>query len=1060
MKNVQFTFTIDKKTSAVISINGNELKEPQNFVDFFDEFLSRNIFCFEDESYSPSTFFSFFQTGKLGEYLEFKNVDKIAYQFKIISISTDDLTVGLIRRDDGRNDIDFLTGVNSRSSLFSKIESELKKGDNDHAYIFMMDLDNFKQINDTYGHIVGDMCLQTIAEKLQAVFKDEVFGRYGGDEFLAFIKNCDEEKLSFLMKQVLQVRFQYEKNSDRKAVTCSVGSCQPIKDRKDIYSLIQEADNALYQSKSSGKNKGYIYLSEGFENKSHTNFLKKQIELLNERSSLLFKEEIHKKRIKYFAILSSLLIFFLTLIISIDTLFLMRNEELTRHLAQTIAEEQTNTISGQVSNRVENSFNNLENCEMMMSLLPYDNDNHQFIQDCLKTASEKAMVNNPGILLSNGDVYFGKEGDYFNISTFKLCQNLVLEKKSSVQIVNFLGDGDKIVFGVPCENMDYYNEEDGNLSIKGVVSIYEPEDFAQFIFGNFINSKGYLALLSRNGNKICDDKNSSFDFFDGYHNFGNRFTGDNESFKQAFLSGLEAQSSMEYMGLDLDGSGLRVGYYFFFDNSGILSRGDFSLDWTILIVLPFDLVASYFNGIKVFSIVVVNVLSIVFGLAFLIFVIYSSHIKIRSFILTNTDSLTHSINERRFFSDSLTLLSRSESCSYLVFLSVQKFQFINNKIGTLQSENLLLEISNSLSQNLEKNELLSRQYFDRFLLFLQAEDDVKLKNRLIRILDSITLNCDLIQDEKPHFNAGVYRFTKKNEPSYLAVDRAKKVWEAIPKDETKNSIKFFDSRMMERNELEVYIEQTMESALTLGKFHVFYQGKYDLRVNRFTSCEALVRWIDDTKGTINTQFFIDIFEKNGFILKLDFYVFEHVLIDIKNRLEEGKEVIPVSINVSRRHFDNPNFFDSYEELIKKYDIPTKYIEFEITESIVLNNANNLSSTLERMHAIGCKVSIDDFGSGFSNLSMLNRTEYDILKMDRNLLFGKNGFDDYSRNILKMVVGLNKSLGKEVVCEGVENKEESDFLLKIGCDWIQGYYYCKPLPLDSFNLLLDDSSENK
>lgn len=115
----------------------------------------------------------------------------------------------------------------------------------------------------------------------------------------------------------------------------------------------------------------------------------------------------------------------------------------------------------------------------------------------------------------------------------------------------------------------------------------------------------------------------------------------------------------------------------------------------------------------------------------------------------------------------------------------------------------------------------------------------------------------------------------------------------------------------------------------------------------------------------------------------------------------------------------------------------------------MRNQHNLNETIDKIHSLGCKVSIDDFGSGFSNLSRLNRTNYDILKMDRNLLFGKNGFDDYSKNILKMVVSLNKSLGKKVVCEGVEHKEESDYLRSIGCDLIQGYYYAKPLPKNEF-----------
>lgn len=130
-------------------------------------------------------------------------------------------------------------------------------------------------------------------------------------------------------------------------------------------------------------------------------------------------------------------------------------------------------------------------------------------------------------------------------------------------------------------------------------------------------------------------------------------------------------------------------------------------------------------------------------------------------------------------------------------------------------------------------------------------------------------------------------------------------------------------------------------------------------------------------------------------------------------------------------------------------MPGEYLEFEITESIVLNNQRNLSQRIDQIHALGSKISIDDFGSGFSNLSRLNRTDYDILKIDKNLLYGKDGFDFYSKNILKMVVNLNKSLGKQVVCEGVDKKEEADYLTGIGCDLIQGYYYAVPRPKAAF-----------
>lgn len=230
------------------------------------------------------------------------------------------------------------------------------------------------------------------------------------------------------------------------------------------------------------------------------------------------------------------------------------------------------------------------------------------------------------------------------------------------------------------------------------------------------------------------------------------------------------------------------------------------------------------------------------------------------------------------------------------------------------------------------------------------------------------------------------------------------------------SIHFFDEKMQEDFELTNYIEQSQELALQANRFRVFYQGKYDLHKNRFTACEALARWKDNTKGYINTQTFVDVFERNGFIVKLDFFIIKKVLSDIK----EGGEILPVSVNLSRIHFYDPDFFLNFENAIKASGVDPKYIEFEITEGVILNKKMDLSHVIEQIHQIDSKVSIGDFGSGFSNLSMINRIDFDIPKMDKRLLLGKNGFDENSRQILK-------NLNKMVLCEGVDTKGEVDYL---------------------------------
>ncbi len=1047
MKKNQFTFTINRDTHLVVSINGNELKNQENFFSFFEQFLSKEFFCIYDEKYNPERILEFIKNGKTNDRIRFQSNEKSNYSFAVLEENGDFLTIGVHREAESRVDIDFLTGVKSRSYLFSYIQEKRNEGGNQNSYLLRIDLDNFKAINDTYGHIVGDRCLQTRAEKLQAIFQNEIFGRYGGDEFLCLLSDCSKEKLEDYIKKVLQVRFQYEKNAlSKRFVTCSVGCSLPINDRSNVYAVIQEADNALYQAKNKGKNRGNIYLSDAYVNEPEKSFFIKKWKREKIRSSSLLRDEIRHKKTKYLSLFCSFIVLFAVIIMLFDFSFRGKSNSQAMKIAETLAEEQSTDISKETTSRINLSFASLESGKFRLDNVNYTGNKRRYIADCLSVLDKSGSVLSPGILLSNGDVYYSN-GKIFNISNSSLCNTLILKETKAVDVVSFLSEGDKIVLGYPCNIQKGSDEE--SVHIKGVLSIFRTERFSELIFGDFLSGKAYLSLLKSNGNRICASSPQDFHYFDGYHNLVNRFDDDGDGdYYSLFSSSLKSKdSSIHYFELKRKDSEDYQAYYFYFA-SPALQEGNLS-DWRILIAIPYNLVLNYFSGLKKYSRRSVNILFGVFIFVFFLFFIYTARIKRKNFKRTYTDPITNTINESRFIIDATSLLSTPHSNYYIVYLNIQKFKYLNNRRGSREAEKVLVEIARIRETKLKDDELISRQFADRFRVMVKAENDQQCYGRIKYILDYLTSSCTLVKDSPLHLNAGIYHFAKKNEPIWFAVSRAKKVCTEIQADETKNNIEFFNRTRLASNELEIYIEQSQESALSLGKFLVYYQGKYDLKKNRITSCEALVRWKDDRKGFINTQTFINIFEKNGFILKLDLYIFECVLKDIKQRIRAKQEVLPVSINLSRRHFENENFFDEYEKKIHQYNIPGKYLEFEITESIVLSNQHNLNETIDKIHSLGCKVSIDDFGSGFSNLSMLNRTNYDILKMDRNLLSGKNGFDDYSKNILKMVVSLNKSLGKKVVCESVEHKEESDYLRAIGCDLIQGYYYAKPLPKNEF-----------
>lgn len=234
-----------------------------------------------------------------------------------------------------------------------------------------------------------------------------------------------------------------------------------------------------------------------------------------------------------------------------------------------------------------------------------------------------------------------------------------------------------------------------------------------------------------------------------------------------------------------------------------------------------------------------------------------------------------------------------------------------------------------------------------------------------------------------------------------------------------------------------------------NEFVVYFQPKVELKTNKIAGAEALVRWQDPKKGLIPPDEFIPIFEKNGFITKLDIYVFEEVCKTIRKWLNEGINPIPVSVNLSRMHLQNPNFLKKYKEIQEKYEVPADLLEIELTETLVFENFEQLKKVIDDIHQMGFSCSIDDFGSGYSSLNLLKEIPVDILKLDRIFFSKKN--DKRGNSVIESIISLAKKLNMTTISEGVETISQVEFLRKADCDLVQGYVYSKPLAKDDFEI---------
>ena len=221
-----------------------------------------------------------------------------------------------------------------------------------------------------------------------------------------------------------------------------------------------------------------------------------------------------------------------------------------------------------------------------------------------------------------------------------------------------------------------------------------------------------------------------------------------------------------------------------------------------------------------------------------------------------------------------------------------------------------------------------------------------------------------------------------------------------------------------------------------------------METNELIGAEALSRWNYKNKNLLSPSDFIPILEKNNLITELDYYVLEKVCQYIKTLLNNNKKVVPISVNLSKNQYDLNYYIERAKKICEHYDVDPSYIEIEITESMYISNREVLINAVDKLHELGFKVSIDDFGSGYSNLSVLADLNFDILKIDKSLCSGTYGKKNI---ILNSVIQMTKNLNISLICEGIENEEQANVVLKSGCKYAQGYLYDKPLPIFDFTI---------
>lgn len=382
--------------------------------------------------------------------------------------------------------------------------------------------------------------------------------------------------------------------------------------------------------------------------------------------------------------------------------------------------------------------------------------------------------------------------------------------------------------------------------------------------------------------------------------------------------------------------------------------------------------------------------------------------------------------------------------------NVSNFKYINNMYGYEQGDRLLKAIADFFLIDYDDCVAGCRMHSDRFLALVKINNDSEeqvgddLQKLIAKFGEIITPEFPLANI---HLNCGAYIIREEDTNVSEIVDKAE-VARKSAKDNYLTSLVFYNNEIEEKARLEREIIPMFERALKDDRILVYLQPKVAIESGQVIGAEALVRMLDDDGKIVPPMSFIPILERNGMIIKLDFCVLDQVCALIRKWLDEGIEPIRISVNLSRFDFQEDGSWEQMLQKIAKFDIPREYLEFEVTETIFYDDVEFIINKLRQLRAKGHKVSMDDFGSGYSSLNTVGLMPIDIIKFDRG--FVQNSISNQKGlEIMSGLVDIFNKINLEVICEGVETEEEEKTIQQCGCDYVQGYYHDRPLPIAEF-----------
>jgi diguanylate cyclase (GGDEF)-like protein/PAS domain S-box-containing protein len=416
--------------------------------------------------------------------------------------------------------------------------------------------------------------------------------------------------------------------------------------------------------------------------------------------------------------------------------------------------------------------------------------------------------------------------------------------------------------------------------------------------------------------------------------------------------------------------------------------------------------------------------------------------------LARFDSLTRLPNRNMFLAEldrSIARSRRHHAPFAVYFIDLDRFKTINDTLGHGAGDELLKAMAQRLREAVRENDLVARLGGDEFVVIVEGETGAaglaSIANKLLAAIgEPMTLHGHRFLVTG---SIGIALFPSDGEDSATLLKHADAAM-YLAKEKGKNNVQFYTAELAELAERQFQLESALQLALTRGELLLHFQPKIDIAGGRMVSIEALLRWLHPTRGLVAPMEFIPLAEERGLIVPIGRWVIQAACRQIREWRDAGLRVPPVAVNLSARQFASDSLVDDFVEAMKEHGVAASDIEVELTESVLMADPDRANEVLQRLHALGVRISIDDFGTGYSSLSYLKRFPAQTVKIDRSFISGlPSDADDVA--IIEAVIAMAHSLGLAVVAEGVETDEQLSALRRLGCDEAQGYLLGRPMP---------------